>query len=224
VISRQEADAALTGLGAAHDQIAAAMYSLDQHPGLRLLRAGTLTGRTADLWRTLQPEVDLLWAHFSTLGDLLEQARAVRRRRRLDEAEWTELTRLLREPVVGLGPDGMPVDGTATVTSRLALEDLAQQLDKRIAGVLAQLSEVDASWSAVASALARVSEKVDAAVALATQLAAAASADPLRAAVADVERLDLRDPLVARPAGRLTDATRSRSTRSARRRTAPVGT
>jgi hypothetical protein len=210
VISRNDADAVLAGLGVAHERIAAAMYALDQHPGLGLLRGGTLTGRTADRWRALGPEVDLLWAHFSAFGDILEQARAIRRRHRLDDAEWTELTRLLREPVVALGHDGLPVEGTAAAATSLAVEDLAQQLDKRIAGVLAQLSEVDASWNAVASALARVCEKVDAVVALATQLAAPASADPLRAAVTDIERLDLGDPLVAAPAGRLTDTARAR--------------
>jgi hypothetical protein len=209
VISRDEADAALAGLGVVYDRVAAAMYALDQHPGLKLLRAGTLTGRTADRWRTLGPEVDLLWAHFSALGDLLEQARAVRKRRRLDDAEWAELHRLLREPVVALGPDGLPVDATAAA-SRLAIEDLAQQLDQRVAGVLTQLSEVDASWTAIMSALARVSGEVDAVAALATQLGAAAAAGPLRAAVADIERLDLADPVVAAPAGRLTDAARMR--------------
>jgi hypothetical protein len=211
VISRQEADAALTGLGAAHDRIAAAMYSLDQHPGLRLLRGGTLTGRTAERWPALQTEVDLVWAHFSALGDLLEQARAVRGRRRLDDPEWTELTRLLREPVVALGSDGLPVDGAAaTVASRLTIDDLVQQLDKRVAAVLAQLSDVETSWTAVATAIAAVSKRIDEVVALAAGVGAPASAESLRAGLAEAERLDLCDPLVAAPAGRLSDATRSR--------------
>ena len=211
MISRQEADAALTGLGAAHDQIAAAMFALDQHPGLRLLRGGTLTGRTAERWPALSPEVDLVWAHFAALGDILEQARAVRGRRRLDDPEWTELTRLLREPVVALGSDGLPVDGAATaVTSRLTIADLVQQLNKRVADLLAQLSEVDTSWTAVATAIAAVSKRIDEVVALAAEVGAAASVESLRAGLAEAERLDLGDPLDAAPAGRLRDATRSR--------------
>ena len=211
MISRQEADAALTGLGAAHDQIAAAMFALDQHPGLRLLRGGTLTGRTAERWPALSPEVDLVWAHFAALGDILEQARAVRGRRRLDDPELTELTRLLREPVVALGSDGLPVDGAAAaVASRLTIADLVQQLNKRVADLLAQLSEVDTSWTAVATAIAAVSKRIDEVVALAAEVGAGASVESLRAGLAEAERLDLGDPLVAAPAGRLRDATRSR--------------
>ena len=211
MISRQEADTALTGLGAAHDQIAAAMFALDQHPGLRLLRGGTLTGRTAERWPALSPEVDLVWAHFAALGDILEQARAVRGRRRLDDPEWTELTRLLREPVVALGSDGLPVDGAAAaVASRLTIADLVQQLNKRVADLLAQLSEVDTSWTAVATAIAAVSKRIDEVVALAAEVGAAASVESLRAGLAEAERLDLGDPLDAAPAGRLRDATRSR--------------
>jgi len=213
MISRDDADAALTVLGAAHDRIAATMYAVDQHPGLGLLRGSTMTGRTAERWRTLQPEIDQAWAYFSAFGDLLEQARAVRGRRRLDTADWGELARLLREPVVGLGADGLPVDvaaAGAAAAGKLTLEDLVAQLDKRVAGVIAQLSEVDAAWTAVASAIASVSERVDAAVGLAAQVGAASSAESLRTALAEAERLDLRDPLAAAPAGRISDATRSR--------------
>ena len=56
------------------------MYALDVHPALRLLRGGALAGATERRWRALRPEVDLLWAHFTALGDILEQARAVRAR------------------------------------------------------------------------------------------------------------------------------------------------
>ena len=189
------------------------MYAVDQHPGLGLLRGGTMAGRTAERWRTLRPEVDQAWAYFSAFGDLLEQARAVRGRRRLDTADWGELARLLREPVVGLGADGLSVDvaaAGAAVAGGLNLEDLVAQLDKRVAGVIVQLSEVEAAWTAAASAIAPVSDRVDAAVGLATQVGAASSAESLRAGLAEVERLDMRDPLAAAPAGRLSDATRSR--------------
>jgi hypothetical protein len=215
VISRTEAHAALAGLGVAYDRIAAAMYAVDAHPGLRLLKAGTLTGVTADRWRSLAPEVDRAWALFSALGDSLEQARAVYGRRRLDTPEWTELERLLRGPVVALGPDGLPVEAVAAGGSPLAapqltVEALAQQLEARVAAVLGQLSEVEAAWTAVASAYAAVAEQTDAAVALAAEVGAVAAADPLRAAIAEVERLDRDDPLAAAPAGRLRDATRAR--------------
>jgi len=210
VISRDEADRALTGLGAAHDRIAAAMYALDVHPALELLRDGLLAGETESRWRVLRPEVDLLWAHFAALGDVLERARAVRGRHRLDEAGWAELTRLLREPVVPLGADGMPSDGSAPAASAVSVGDLAQGLEQRCSGVLAHLSEVESARTAVSTALVRAAEAVDAAAALATQLGDARVADELRAGLAEAERVDLADPLAAAPAGRLSGPSQAR--------------
>jgi hypothetical protein len=76
--------------------------------------------------------------------------------------------------------------------------------------VLAQLSDVETSWTAVAAAIAAVSKRIDEVVALAAEVGAATSAESLRTGLAEAERLDLYDPLLAAPAGRLSDATRSR--------------
>lgn len=210
MISRDDADRALTGLGAAHDRIAAAMYAVDVHPGLEALRAGGLTGQTESRWQVLRPEVDLLWAYFAALGDALERARQLRGRPRMDDDAWNELTRLLGEPVVPLGPDGMPVEATVPAVSRLSIGELAQRLEQRSATVLAHLSEVDAARTAVTSAVARAAEAVEAAATLAVQLGETGLAEELRTALAEVPRDDLADPLSAAPAGRLSGAVQTR--------------
>src|SRR5260370_18800825 len=107
---RQSADQSRAGLGAAHDRIAAAIFAIDGHPGLAFLRSGGLSGRTAQRAQTLSPEVDLLWAHFNALSDMLERARAIRGQRRLDSEDWEALRLLLSEPVLPLDRTGLPLD------------------------------------------------------------------------------------------------------------------
>lgn len=211
-LGRDDADRALTGLGAAHDRIAAAMYAIDVHPALAMLRGGTLTGATESRWRVVRPEVDLLWAHFAVLGQLLEEARVMRGSRRPGDAGWVRLTGLLRDPVVELAADGMPVSTPGTAASRIALGELARQLEQRCAGVAVHLSEVDAAFSAVATRLAGVTAAVDAVVTLATELAEPATAARLRTSLEQAQQLDLGDPLTAAPGGRLAAATEKRWT------------
>ena len=56
-MSREAVDETLAGLGAAHDRIAAAMFTVDSHPALAYLRGGGLSGLTETRWAALQPEV-----------------------------------------------------------------------------------------------------------------------------------------------------------------------
>ena len=71
-MSREAVDETLAGLGAAHDRIAAAMFTIDSHPALAYLRGGGLSGLTETRWAALQPEVDRLWAQFAVLGDFTD--------------------------------------------------------------------------------------------------------------------------------------------------------
>jgi hypothetical protein len=231
-LGRDDADQLLTGIGAAHDRIAAAMYAIDVHPGLGLLRGGTLTGATEARWRALRPEVDLLWAHFAVLGQTLEEARAIRAGRRPGDQQWAELTHLLRDSAVELAADGMPVttisgtpvSGTplsgiplpgtpgrpGAAGSWITLRDLARQLEQRCATVARHLSEVDAAFSAVAARLTPVTVAVDSVVALANELGESDVGADLRASLERAQGVDLGDPLTAAPGGRLTAGTQTR--------------
>ncbi len=210
-MSRDAVDETLAGLGAAHDRIAAAMFAVDSHPGLAFLRGGGLAGAIQARWDALRPEVDLLWAHFALLGDLLERARGIRGQRRPDDADWAALRQIAAEPIVGLDAAGLPTD-SGTPDTRVRLWDLAQQLEHRCATVTGHLSEVDSAWRAVAGRYAPLTEAVDAVVAQAATVGLDGLAGPLGAALADAVRADLADPLSAAPGGRLAPLVQQRLT------------
>lgn len=144
-LPREEADRILVGLGAAHDQVAAAMYNVDSHPGLAFLRGGAVSGATADRWRELEPKIGVLWAHFTVFSEVLDQARAVRDRRgRPGDAELAELGLLLRGATIGLDAAGLPNDGsTGPAVRYVSVADLVPSLQKSCTAVLAELTSVD---------------------------------------------------------------------------------
>lgn len=207
---RESVDEALAGLGAAHDRIAAAMYAIDSHPGLALLRGAGLSGLTRTRADMLRPEIDRLWARFNALGDLLERARAIRGQRRLDDADWDTLHLIVSEPVVGLDAAGLPTEANAAPATRVPLGELAGDLERRCAGVAAELAEVDAAWTLVAGRYAPLTQEIDALVAQARAVGLDEAAEPLSAALAEAGRTDLADPLGAAPKGALASGTRSR--------------
>jgi hypothetical protein len=200
---RDEAARQVAELGAAHDRIAAAMYTVDTHAAWAKLDGGVLSGRTQTVIAALHPQVQALWAYFGVLGDRLEQARALLAARRLGGTVPPELVTLLAPGAVGLDAAGLPVDDTTPPTSRVALAELAARSERQAAAVLAQLSDVDTSASAMAARYVEASAAVEAVARRAEQLGESDVARPLRAAAAEVERLDVGDPITAAPGGRL---------------------
>jgi hypothetical protein len=195
------------------------MYTVDTHPAWTRLRSGLGTGATARRAEELTAESTRLWACFNALSDQLEQARAINGRRRLDEQALADLSTLLTTAVVPVDAAGAPVEPTATASGRLTLEDLAGHTEGGAATLLARLSEVDAAWAAVTEAFVRASAELDQAVALAASLgepclnapaAGPGTFDAVRAAAAQIERLDLHDPLTSAPGGVLAPATLAR--------------
>lgn len=209
-----DAGGILAALIASRDRIASSMYTVDTHPLRERLDAGTYTGATDRFRRDLGGEVNLLWARFGTLRDLLERATTLRSAGRSAEAE---LTALLTGPTVGLDADGLPVDpGSTTPTaSRVTLTDFAGQTESRCGDVLHKLGALEKSQAVLTMEYARATAAVEEVAALAASLGEPGAVPPLRAAAAEIEALDLTDPLGAAPSGAVGGAAKTRFDRLA---------
>ncbi|PWU54071.1 hypothetical protein DLJ46_00135, partial [Micromonospora globispora] len=169
-LSRDEVDVAIVALGAAHDRISAAMYALDNHPGLAAVRVPGRTGRTERYAADLAAQIDALWSRFTALGTLLDQVRTLRAQRsRPGDEELAKLTWLLRAPMVPVGANGMVLDDAPPGAVRLPLMELARQLETGSADAIDRLSILDEAGSALVvrfgppgEALARLRAAVDA--------------------------------------------------------------
>jgi hypothetical protein len=154
LMSRDEVDRAIVGLVAAYDRISAAMFEMDAHPALVLLRGGGLRGRTAAVATEVLGAVEVLWSQFAALGAQLDRAKTVRAERsRPGDGELRLLTSLLRHPIVGLSASGMVLDSLAagTPASWQTVPGLAGDLESVAAEVVRALSEVEAASSRIAT-------------------------------------------------------------------------
>jgi hypothetical protein len=202
-MTRDEVDAALVALGAAHDRIAAALYAVDSHAGLAFLRRGTVSGQTARLAEEVLPRTEALWAQFSVFGERLDRARTLRAERsRPGPQELVELSRALRDPTVRLARDGIPVEDTApgAGADAVGLPELAARLDAGTRQAGADLDRVDAACVALAGRLAPLVDGLSGARAGARQLGGAdleAEVDRLAAALTRATDAAMGDPLAA---------------------------
>jgi hypothetical protein len=185
-ITSEEADRVLAVLGPAYDRIAAAMFGLDNHPGLGYLRSSGLAGTTAGIAEHVQALMTQLWAQFSALGQQVEHARETR--------DPAVLTRLLREPVVALDAGGLPLDGVGPAAQQLTLADLARSLENATAELAGLLTEVDAAVSTMADRLATLTDALGEVRAYAVE-GGAVDVDRLATALDEVRELGLSDPV-----------------------------
>ncbi|HET8684924.1 MAG TPA: hypothetical protein VFM54_24090 [Micromonosporaceae bacterium] len=156
VMTREEADRAITQLEADCTRFADTLVTtVESHPGYQYLRTHPVTGRTQDVRQEQEQCMRLLWAYHHVLSSTLQSARRVRDRRdRTGHAKLVELTRLLRDGVVGLGTDGMPVEpDTSAPVERVSLTVLSSRLDQACADAVAVLTRVDQASLEVATRL-----------------------------------------------------------------------
>ena len=218
VMSRDEVDQAIAGLGAAYDRISVAMYELDGRAGLGVLRGGGLRGETSQVAQAVLARTDILWSHFAALGAHLQEIEALRgTRSRPGEDELRALTTMLREPVVGLSADGFalghPTDGP--VASRLTVPELTRRLDSGSADANSQVGRVEAACAQVAARWEPLSSALDEIRSAATTLGADAlpsvDLDAIGARLGEAHQESLHDPLAAAAASGAALETRVRT-------------
>ncbi|MGW2474702.1 hypothetical protein [Streptomyces sp. NPDC001665] len=154
VMDRDEADRALSRLGAEHEAIETSLLALQDHAGRRLLEGAELSGVTEERWAVTERSVTLLWSYFDAYTGVLERAREVRARRRHPNREdLTVLTELLRgEGVVvahGAAGHDPSVTGPARLSERFTLEELVSRMNGLYASALDMVVASDTVWSAM---------------------------------------------------------------------------
>ncbi|MFU8872882.1 hypothetical protein [Micromonospora sp. SL4-19] len=184
----EEADFAIVGLVAAHDRISAAMYALDAHPGLVVLRGDDLRGMTRRVAAEALGRLDILWSQFAALRSVLDRVKTVRgARSRPGDDELSELTVLLRGPVLPLAPDGMVVDDplAGPAPNWVTAMGLAQELERASAEVTRTLDGVQSAYAEIAGRFEQLARALDRARTSAEALGYASTGP-------EVERLDKR--------------------------------
>ncbi|MFD7989908.1 hypothetical protein ACFV4M_41955, partial [Kitasatospora indigofera] len=185
VMSREEVDRALARLGAERDAVEAALLSLQDHPGRRLLEGASLTGRTEERWSVAGQGLPLLWALFDRYSEALASARAVRARKaRPGGPELAELSELLSGTAVtvpgGALPDGGQRPGApARLAEQVSLAELLDRMNAWYATVLEVVNAADAVWSALPARIDLLLAELRRVQSLAGSLGVRAGAHPL---------------------------------------------
>ena len=184
-MNREEVDRALARLGAERDAVEAALLSLQDHPGRRLLEGAALAGRTEERWSVAGQGLPLLWALFDRYSDALASARAVRARKaRPGAPELAELSELLGGAAVSL-PGGALPDGPhrlgapARLVEHVSLAALMDRMNAWYTTVLEVVNAADAVWSALPARIDLLLAELRRVQSLAGSLGVRAGAHPL---------------------------------------------
>src|SRR5215475_7456999 len=204
-MTRDEADRLIASIGAAHDRVATTMYAIDSHATLAYLRTQTHTGTTKQMSDALLFDVDVMWAQFNTIGDILEQARSLRANYRPSDKRWADLARLLAGPVIALDATGMPVTtdptgtagttGTGRVIGAVRVGDVAVALQARCMNAMRRPQETSRAWNGASAAVADVTKAMATLTALAHDVGDEGGVRPLDRRTSTLREQVLSDPL-----------------------------
>ncbi|MBH0780416.1 hypothetical protein [Nocardia bovistercoris] len=180
------------------ERITATLLELDRHPGLTLIRRFPPTGVTERAWVPVREALESMWQDHTRLRTILEAARTVRGvRARVDDAARVELTRLLREGIeVSRTPIPMALRSLTGPSEQVLTAGPAETVHRMRSGfprVAEFLDAVDAVNTRIMSGLVPIQDRVDAAGALAGELA------EVQAGIADLLRRSATDPLALTP-------------------------
>ncbi|WP_433634461.1 hypothetical protein [Nocardia sp. CA-120079] len=167
LLTLAEIDAELTTRTIEFDAITATLLELDKHPGHTLLQRYPPTGVTEQRWLPVRAALALMWEDYSRLQIILESARKVRgTRARLDDAERTELTRLLRGRPYEAARTPIPMaqrslTGPAEEVLFVGLADTVDRMRATFPEIAEFLDAIDAVNTRVMSGLAPLQDTLD---------------------------------------------------------------
>jgi hypothetical protein len=175
----------------------ATLMELDSHPGLEHVRRYPPTGVTAQRWVVIERSLGELWEDVGRMTSILDSARALRARRsKPDDADRTELTRLLRERPLEVSRERIPlaqrvITGPGESVGCVGLADMADDMRAVYPAVAEFLDGVDRINSLVVERLGPLQKRLDDAGVTGpkqvAELLSVSATDPLSLSTHDVE-------------------------------------
>ncbi|MFL6054483.1 MAG: hypothetical protein ACJ72W_16425 [Actinoallomurus sp.] len=196
-------DRVLGRLGDERDRITSGLLELEAQQGYKLLKGAPLTGLTASRWTELSDRMVSLWRLFEAYGRALGQAEEIRaRRKRPDDAELTQLERLLRGPSIEL-PTPIPLEKRTLLgpsAEQLSLDAVVTRMTALYEEAARIIAEVDTAWSALLTRLDRAAEAARAVEGMLDSLGPDPEYDRVKAELDGLRATVRTDPLSIRPA------------------------
>ena len=199
----EQLDELLRRYSEAEQKIAATLVDLDAQPTYKLVTNGRLRGTTAAQLQDAINSVPELWRAFSTLRELLDNARTIRGQRRgLADGERARLETLLASPSILVSVEQLPLEqrsllGPTEKETRITPEQLLTQMSTTFKTVSEGIGAVERTWREIVprvdtatAALARLEQ-----IAAVHDAADEPSLDSLRDTIQSVETTLAEDPL-----------------------------
>ncbi|CAN5459148.1 hypothetical protein BH10ACT9_BH10ACT9_22060 [soil metagenome] len=169
VLSADDIDRELDTRAQEVDAMSANLVELDNHPGLTHVRRYPPAGITAQRWAVIEKSLTQLWEDLGRMTSILDSARALRSRgSRLDDDERAELTRWLRARPLEVSRQRVPlaqrgINSPREMVEYVGLADTADRMGALYPGVVEFLDSVDEIDSLIATGLAPLQDRLDAA-------------------------------------------------------------
>lgn len=199
----EQLDDLLRRYSEAEQKIAATLVDLEAQPTYKIVTGARLRGTTGARLKGALESVPELWRAFTTLRDVLDNARTIRGQRRgLADDERKRLEALLAEPSILISVEQLPLEqrsllGPTEKETRITPEQLIAQMSSTFATVTEGIGAVERAWrevvpriDAATTALARLER-----TAVDHDAAGEPSLDSLRDTLREIETTLAEDPL-----------------------------
>jgi hypothetical protein len=156
VLTREQAEAAVSAVLAERDTIRASLLDLDRSLGKRLLAEANVVGDTGRRWNGAAVDLTMLWEVFEAYSAAVDRAAAIRARANGHGVGLDEITAVLTGPSVRLAAASSPVTSrnlTGTADTWLTLAAAVQDMRSIFASVADVVQAAEAVWTEAADRL-----------------------------------------------------------------------
>jgi hypothetical protein len=156
VLTREQAEVAVSAALAERDTIRASLLDLDRSLGKRLLAGANVVGDTGHRWNGAAVDLTMLWEVFEAYSAAVDRAAAIRARANGHGLGLAEITAVLTGPSVRLAAASSPVTSrnlTGTADTWLTLAAAVRDMRSIFASVAGVVQAAEAVWTEAADQL-----------------------------------------------------------------------